>query len=95
MDNPDPIKAKKDLQALIDKYTNLTPEEIKRYTEEETKKDFVLPLFEILGWDVTNKNKKEVSAEESQSGGRVDYGFYFDSRIRFYTEAKKLSAKCN
>lgn len=82
---------KQQIQKLIDKYKLvLQSGKINKYTEEETKKDFILPLFEVLGWNVTDKN--EVSAEETQSGGRVDYGFYLNDRIKFYIEAKKLSS---
>ena len=85
-------EAKQKIQALVDKYKKVKSSDRTRgYTEEETKKDFILPLFKALGWDVDDKS--EVSAEEHQkSGGRVDYGFYFDNRIVFYLEAKKLSA---
>ncbi len=80
-------EAKKKIQALLDKYqVAVNSGKINKYSEEETKKDFILPLFEILGWDVHDKN--EVSAEESQSGGRVDYGFYIDGRPKFFLEAK-------
>ncbi len=83
--------AKERVKSLVDKYeaVKLTGK-IKGYTEEETKKDFILPLFEALGWDVRNKN--EVSAEEQISGDRVDYGFYLNGRIKFYLEAKPLKA---
>ena len=66
---------------------------IESYNEEETKKDFILPLFEALGWEVYSK--KEVSAEEHQSGGRVDYGFMLNGRVKFYLEAKALKADLN
>jgi len=82
-------EAKKKVQGLINKYQKAKDDgKLKSYTEEETKKDFILPLFEILGWDVHNKN--EVSAEESISGKRVDYGFYINNRVKFYLEAKKI-----
>lgn len=82
--------AKRNIQRLLDKYRALSSEEIKRYTEEETKRGFIEPLFLALGWNIPNKT--DVSMEESQSGGRVDYGFYSNGRIKFYVEAKKLSS---
>ncbi|MCC6643616.1 N-6 DNA methylase, partial [Candidatus Peregrinibacteria bacterium] len=60
------------------------------YTEEETKKDFILPLFRILGWDV--ENKEEVSAEEKISKKKVDYGFRINGIPKFFLEAKSLRA---
>ena len=43
--------------------------EIKRYNEESTKKDFILPLFEALCWDVYNRGKKKdfISAKNTLS----------------------------
>ena len=87
----DKSEAKKIISHLVEKYelkkkSNL----ISKYTEEETKKDFILPVFKALGWDVDDK--KEVTAEEHQSSGRVDYGFYLDSRLKFYLEAKSLGS---
>jgi len=32
--------------------------EIKKYKEENTKKDFILPLFEALRWDVYSRIEK-------------------------------------
>lgn len=82
---------KEKIQQLVEKYKFVvTSGKFKSYTEEETKKDFILPLFQILGWDIFDK--KEVTAEESQSGGRVDYGFYLDERLKFYVEAKSLKS---
>lgn len=84
-------EAKAVITKLVEKYEIAkTSNLISKYTEEETKKDFILPLFKSLGWDVDNK--KEVTAEEHQSSGRVDYGFYSESRLKFYLEAKTLSA---
>lgn len=85
---PEEVKAK--IQELLNKYEAVKASgKIGKYTEEETKKDFIIPLFETLGWDVYDKN--EVTAEEQISGDRVDYGFYLNGRIKFYLEAKKLS----
>jgi len=84
-------EAKAKIKELIEKYElAVSAGQVGKYTEEETKKDFILPLFECLGWDIYDRN--EVSAEESQSSGRVDYGFYLNGRIKFYLEAKPLKA---
>jgi len=79
------------IQNLIDKYEAAKQSgKLKSYSEEETKRGFIEPLFEILGWNIGNKN--EVTLEEQISGDRVDYGFYLNRRIKFYLEAKKFSA---
>lgn len=84
--------AKEKILKLVHKYNEAVgSRRATRYTEEETKKDFILPLFEALGWNVFDK--REVSAEEHQaSGGRVDYGFYLHEQPKFYLEAKPLKA---
>ncbi|OGE19678.1 hypothetical protein A3D83_02235 [Candidatus Daviesbacteria bacterium RIFCSPHIGHO2_02_FULL_41_10] len=91
MDTQDLSLVKNKIQSLVDKYKSLDSIQISKYTEEETKKGFIEPLFTALGWDFTTKD--EISAEESQlSGGRVDYGFYLEGRIKFYVEAKSLKS---
>lgn len=87
-------EAKLKIRELVQKYDLVVKSRsISKYTEEETKKDFILPLFNSLGWDTENKN--EVTAEEHQSSGRVDYGFYLDERLKFYLEAKPLKSDLN
>lgn len=89
MNNDKQYRTKQKVKELVEKYEKAKlSRSTTKYTEEETKKDFILPLFQTLGWDIFNKN--EVSAEESQSGGRVDYGFYLDGRLKFYLEAKSF-----
>ena len=85
--NMDKLAAKEGVRSLVSKFKAIQEEGgLKRYTEEETKKDFILPLFHALGWEV--HDKREVSAEETISGKRVDYGFYIAGHAQFYVEAK-------
>ena len=87
-------EAKVKVAELVGKYeVAKATGKLRSYSEEETKKDFILPLFEALGWSVLDKN--EVTAEETISGDRVDYGFYIGRRVKFYLEAKKISADLN
>jgi len=54
----------------IDKYKSLS------YNEEEIKIEFINPLFEALGWDVSNKTNKTGSLKESQiqaTDGQINY----------------------
>jgi adenine-specific DNA-methyltransferase len=83
------------IQALVSKYEDETSSgKLKKYTEEDIKKGYILPLFEALGWD--SKNRDEVSSEEHiKSSGRVDYGFYLNDRPKFYLEAKSAKADIN
>ncbi len=81
----DKEKAKSEIAKLIEKYQR---EKNKKYNEEATKNDFILPLFKILGWDVEDSNA--VSKEENISGKRVDYGFRIDGIPKFFLEAKGM-----
>ena len=82
-------EAKSKIKALIEKYEVIKDSgKIKSYNEEMTKKDFILPLFEALGWDITNFN--EVTAEEKVSRGRVDYAFKLNEVSKFFIEAKAM-----
>lgn len=86
----DKEQSKLQITELIQKYeAEKAAGKASQYTEEETKKGFIAPLFAALGWDIYERN--EVTAEEQISGDRVDYGFYLNGRIKFYVEAKKLS----
>lgn len=85
-------EAKQKITELIHKYDQVKKSgKIKNYTEEDTKKGFIAPLFEALGWNFHDRD--EVSSEEyDKSSGFIDYSFYLDGRAKFYLEAKKLSA---
>jgi len=81
------------ISELIDKYEGLDARRLKQFNEENTKKDFILPLFRRLGWDVSNSD--EVAAEEKSSNGRVDYAFKMGGVSKFYLEAKPLREDLN
>lgn len=81
-------QAKQKIAGLVAKYESLPTRALNKYDEENTKKDFVLPLFSYLGWDVENIN--EVTAEERASSGRVDYAFKLGGVSKFYVEVKPL-----
>jgi len=47
---------------LISKYEeDKNSGEMRKYNEESTKKDFILPLFEALGWNVYSGTEKNYS----------------------------------
>jgi len=83
--------AKKQIKKLIEKYEKLDPAKRKKHNESMTCKDFILPFFQALGWDVyNNKSSDEVLSEKQLSGKRVDYAFNVDGVTKFYLEAKKF-----
>lgn len=74
---------------LIKKYESINLS----YNEEMTKKDFILPLFRLLGWAIEDSN--EVKAEEKISKKRVDYSFRINGIPKFFLEAKSLKEYLN
>jgi len=84
-------EARSEIEKLVVKYNKIVEDNrVKTYNEEMTKKDFILPLFRALGWNV--EDSREVTAEEKISKGRVDYGFRIDGISKFFLEAKSLKA---
>lgn len=82
-------EAKDVIAGLVRKYNQVVEENrVKNYNEEMTKKDFIRPLFDALGWKTDDS--REVSAEEKVSKGRVDYSFKIDGIPKFFLEAKSL-----
>ena len=74
---------------LVEKYKRIVEENRdSKYNEEMTTKDFILPLFRALCWNV--EDSSEVTAEEKVSKKRVDYGFRINGIPKFFLEAKAL-----
>jgi len=70
------------------------------YNETETRRDFIDPFFEALGWDVANEKglfetEREVTHEKrvdvKGKSKAADYSFKLNGKIKFYVEAKKPS----
>lgn len=88
--SPTKDEARGAVEALVARFQGLKAPDVRAYNEENTKKDFILPLFRALGWHVDNA--EEVAAEEKASNGRVDYAFKLRDVSRFFLEAKPLDA---
>ena len=85
----DQESAKSEVERLVAEYERAKAGgSLSRFTEEDTKKNFILPLFRALGWRV---DSSDVSAEERVLRGRADYGFKIGGVTKFYVEAKSLS----
>ncbi len=82
------------VQALVDKYQALERAgKASAYVEARTVNEFILPLFQALGWDVHNAlGNDDVVPEARVSRGRVDWAFRVRNVPRFFLEAKKLGA---
>lgn len=91
------------IKDLVDKYHAGRAEYTKAsYNETQLRIDFLDPLFELLGWDIKNKNgrptnEREVLLEEplkadaSSNTKKPDYTFRLFSERKFFLEAKKPS----
>lgn len=86
------------LRALIDIFSaNLAEYKNPRYNETETRREFIDPLFELLGWDMTNRRGlnprlREVMPENYLTHtSRPDYAFTLSGVKKFFVEAKKPS----
>jgi len=84
-------EARQEVGKLVTKYQNLSSEAIRRYTEADTRRVFIMPLFQALGWDIYNR--EEVAEEVKVTSGRVDYVFKLHGVSQFYLEAKALRAE--
>ncbi|OQY29309.1 MAG: restriction endonuclease subunit R [Candidatus Cloacimonetes bacterium 4572_55] len=71
-----------------------------KYNETQARREFIDPMFEALGWDVSNRkgyaeSYKDVVHEDAVKVGRStkapDYGFRIGGQRKFFLEAKKPS----
>ena len=83
--------AKEKISELIKKFDGLSKTTKNNYNEANTRKDFVIPLFHALGWDVYNaRTSNEVVEEEATISGRIDYSFRLNNTTQFLVEAKSI-----
>jgi len=84
-------KARQEIAKLVEKYQSLSQTAIKGYTEAQTRRVFIEPLFSALGWDIYGG--EEVVEEVKAVAGRVDYVFKLHGVSQFYLEAKPMRAE--
>src|ERR1035437_5660000 len=84
--------AKKEIQALVEKFDKeKKSKELSTYSEQDRKNAFINPLFEALGWNISDRS--EIASEQNIKGaGRPDYAFKINGITQFFLEAKKVSA---
>ncbi|MBA7672443.1 Type IIS restriction enzyme Eco57I [subsurface metagenome] len=83
-------EAQQEVAKLIAQYKTLDERTIRTFSEADTRRVFIMPLFHALGWDVYSR--EEVAEEVKAASGRVDYVFKLHGVSQFYLEAKKLRA---
>lgn len=95
-----------DVEELVERFEyNLEDYKSGRYNEEQLRVEFVNPLFEALGWDVTNRqgyaeaykdviHEARVQVDENGKNGRAkapDYSFRIGGTRKFFVEVKRPS----
>ncbi|CAG0947139.1 Type IIS restriction enzyme Eco57I [Anaerolineae bacterium] len=83
-----PQSAYNQIERLVKKFKALPTRERHAYNEDNTRKDFILPLFNALEWDI--QNAREVTAEEKISRGYVDFAFRIGGVPKFMLETKRI-----
>lgn len=83
-------EARQETAKLVARYQSLDERTIRIYSEADTRRTFIEPLFRALGWDVYNR--EEVAEEVKAAGGLADYVFKLHGVSQFYLEAKALRA---
>lgn len=81
------------IEYLVKKYKDLPPRTRQQYNEDNTRKDFVLPFFRALEWNIDDM--REVAAEEKISRGFVDFSFRINGIRRFVLETKRIGEDLN
>src|SRR3990167_1921510 len=93
--------ARRRVEELIERFSrNIDAYKSGSYNEAQTRREFIEPFFELLGWDVYNKagyaeQYKDVVHEDSVKVGvslkAPDYSFRIGGQRKFFLEAKKPS----
>jgi len=83
-------EAYQEVAKLVTKYQSLDARDIRKFSEADTRRIFIMPLFLALGWDIYSR--EEVAEEVKAGSGRVDYVFRLQGVSQFYLEAKALRA---
>jgi len=63
--------AKTEVERLIERFARLSARNRRSYNEPTTRQEFILPLFQALGWNI--EDTREVNPEEQVSRGYVDF----------------------
>jgi hypothetical protein len=96
-------QAKEKIEELVQAFkNNIEQYKLSTYKEAQVRKEFIDPLFNALGWDVSNENKNSgqyqdvINEDAIKIGGTTkapDYSFRIGGTRIFFVEAKKPSVK--
>jgi len=62
-------EARQEIARLVTKYQSLDSKAIKTFTEADTRRTFIEPLFQALGWDVYSRDEV---AEEAYASANYE-----------------------
>ena len=89
------------VEKLVERFlSNIDAYRSSAYNEAQTRKEFIDPFFEALGWDISNtlgyaEAYKDVIHEDVVKIGTLtkapDYSFRIGGMRKFFLEAKKPS----
>ncbi len=88
-----PQTAYDQIEERVKKFKALSKRERDAYNEADTRKDFILPLFHAMEWNIDDM--REVAAEEKISRGFVDFSFRINGVRRFVLETKRIGEDLN
>ena len=98
-ENKPTVSAPQEIIDLVDRFTGQRAAyRSGHYNETQLRRDFLDPLFEALGWDLTNRKNysekyreviHERSVEVEGQAKAADYAFQSGGNIHFFLEAKK------
>ena len=93
--------AKRKTEDIVERFSrNIDVYKSGSYNEAQVRREFIEPFFEVLGWDVYNRQGyaeqyKDVVHEDSVKVGvslkAPDYSFRIGGQRKFFLEAKKPS----
>jgi len=66
-------EARQKAAELVERYRSLDGKAIRSFSEADTRRVFIMPLFQALGWNIYDHD--EVAEEVKAGTGRVDYVF--------------------
>jgi len=82
--------AKQKVAELVEQFNAKPASRRKSMNEAATRNEFILPLFDALGWDT--RKTDEVAPEVQVGKSFADYGFRADGITRFFVETKRIAA---
>ncbi len=92
--------AREKVSGLVAKFeANKAAYTSRRFSEAETRALLIDPFFEALGWDPTNRARRQLYGQDTIPEARLrvgramryaDYAFRIDARTLFFVEAKAV-----